>query len=148
MTSRATAVAGAVLAVALAGCASEPEQRELIPMHVGTGEVLHGLDDMVARAPALESSEAVAYSGGTLGVADPGRLAIGPSDYWVHAVVDYAPGDVAAMGADAAAADLPELVPSIAALAPECAYVRDAGSCRAAGLPPPTCVSRPIRLCS
>ena len=61
----------------------------------GTGEVVNDIGAMIARVPSLETATSVAYTGGTQtqpaterDLTVPGR-----SDYWIDAVVAFAPGD-------------------------------------------------------
>jgi hypothetical protein len=79
---------------------------------------------MAERIPALARAEAITYYGGYLGSVEQSRSGdIGPSDLWIHAVVQLAPGGAQALLDDAGDASrapaLPELVPPLSGDVPQ-----------------------------
>lgn len=118
-------VAAGLLAVGtlVGGCSGDPVVRDDPTPRVsgapatkqGTGEVRHDLAPLTSRFPVLGTPTAATWLSGRLGGSD-----VGPSSYWIDAVVSVTP-DVARRLLDTAPSSTstrPDVVPALAPVVP------------------------------
>lgn len=104
--------------------AADTDLQQLDATHIGDGKSQHSVQLIAERIPALADADAVTYLGGYRGTLNAPRGAdIGPSDLWLHAVVDLAPGAAQALldqaGDAAVVPGRPDVVPQLADALPQ-----------------------------